>query len=197
VESSAPCLRGVVRVTRAALTAVEADALRGYAAGEEACGYLRGPAGDARCDEPVRLVNTASKLHALDPVVYFRTAREFFSFNEKRFADAVESSAREGRPVKVLYHSHLDAGAYFSATDAAVLSMGEPPAVEGGPATLGPGPAWPLAFLVTSVMAGAVAGHGLFLWDAAAGAFVAGTLVVDDGGLTRRDAALPPPKPPG
>ena len=179
MDAEAPWIRDGVRVTRAALAAVEADALRGYAAGEEACGYLRGPAGDARCDEAVRLVNTANKLHALDPVTYFRTAREFFSFNEKRFSDAVEVSARDGRPVKVLYHAHLDAGAYFSPTDAAVLSMGEPPAVEGGPFTLGPGPAWPLAFLVTSVVGGVIAGHGLFLWDTGAGAFVGGELVVD------------------
>ena len=45
-----------------------------------------------------------------------------------------------GDPVKVLYHSHLDAGAYFSPTDAAVMSMGEPPAHEGGADRDGPGP---------------------------------------------------------
>jgi proteasome lid subunit RPN8/RPN11 len=179
VVSDYPWTLGGVRITRAALAAVEADALRGYAADEEACGYLRGPAGDARCDEHVRLANTANKLHAIDPERYFRTARTFFSFNEKKFADAVEASAREGRPVKVLYHSHLDAGAYFSPTDAAVMSMGEPPAVEGGPVTMGPGPAWPLAFLVTSVRAGAIAEHGLFVWDAGAGAFVGAELVVE------------------
>jgi proteasome lid subunit RPN8/RPN11 len=161
------------------MAAVEADALRGYAAGEEACGYLRGPAGDARCDEQVRLVNTADRLHALDPERYFRTARTFFSFNEKKFADAVDASLAGGRPVKVLYHSHLDAGAYFSSTDAAVLSMGEPPEVEGGPATLGPGPAWPLAFLVTSVCAGAIAEHALFVWDGAG--FVRAELVIEEG----------------
>ncbi len=172
-----PWIHGV-RIARSALAAVEADALRGYSADEEACGYLRGPAGDARCDEAVRLVNTANKLHAVDPERYFRTARTFFSFNEKKFSDAVDASAREGRPVKVLYHSHLDAGAYFSPTDAAVLSMGEPPAVEGGPVTLGPGPAWPLSFLVTSIRAGAVAGHGLFVWDGRA--FVPGDLVVEE-----------------
>ncbi len=177
--SAPPWTLGAVRVTRGALAAVEADALRGYAADEEACGYLRGPAGDARCDEHVRMQNTANKLHAIDPERYFRTARMFFSFNEKKFADAVEASGREGRPVKVLYHSHLDAGAYFSPTDAAVMSMGEPPAVEGGPVVMGPGPAWPLAFLVTSVRAGAIAEHGCFVWDGAARAFVPVELVID------------------
>jgi proteasome lid subunit RPN8/RPN11 len=178
--SAHPWTRGGVRVTRSVLAAVEADALLGYAADEEACGYLRGPAGDGRCDEHVRMANTANKLHALDPARYFRTARSFFSFNEKRFADAIDASAREGRPVKVLYHSHLDAGAYFSPTDAAVMSMGEPPAVEGGPVIMGPGPAWPLAFLVVSVRAGAIAEHGLFVWNDASRSFVAADLTVGD-----------------
>ncbi len=169
-----------MRFTRAALAAVEQDALAGYARDEEACGYLRGPAGDARCDEHQRMVNVANKLHALDPETYFRTGRMYFAFNEKKFADAVDASAREGRPVKVLYHSHLDAGAYFSPTDAAVMSMGEPPAVEGGPIVMGPGPAWPLAFLVTSVRAGKVDEHRLFLWDEAARAFVASDFSVEE-----------------
>ena len=84
--------------------------------------------------------------------------------------------------MKVLYHSHLDAGAYFSPTDAAVMSMGEPPAVEGGAVTMGPGPAWPLAFLVTSVRAGVIAGHGLFVWDADQRAFVEAPFTVVDPG---------------
>ncbi|APR81364.1 Sulfur carrier protein adenylyltransferase ThiF [Minicystis rosea] len=175
-----PWTAGGVRITRAALAAVEADAIAGYAKDEEACGYLRGPAGDTLCDEHVRMVNVANKLHALDPVTYFRTARMYFAFNEKKFADAVDASARDGRPVKILYHSHLDAGAYFSPTDAAVMSMGEPPADEGGAITMGPGPAWPLAFLVTSVREGKVDEHRVFLWDAAARAFVASPFDVVD-----------------
>ena len=167
-----------VRITRAALSAVEEDAIRGYALDEEACGYLKGPAGDARCDEHVRMINVANKLHAIDPETYFRTARMYFAFNEKKFDDAVKQGVIDGRPVKVLYHSHLDAGAYFSPTDAAVMSMGEPPAVEGGPYSLGPGPAWPLAFLVTSVRDGKVDAHGMFVWDGAA--FAATPLIVEE-----------------
>ena len=167
-----PWVEGRLRITRAALVLVEQDALRGYANDEEACGYLRGPASDAlRCDEHIAMTNLATKLHALDPVTYFRSARTFFSFNEKRFDDAVGQSGRDGCPIKVLYHSHLDAGAYFSPTDAAVMSMGEPPTSEGGPVRLGPGPAWPLAFLVTSVRRGVVDEHRLFIWDNVANAF--------------------------
>ena len=175
----APWIRGALAIQRAVLEAVEEDARAAYAKDEEACGYLRGPIADAAlCDEHVRMVNTANKLHALDPERYFRTARTFFSFNEKRFDDAVAASRHEGRPVKVLYHSHLDAGAYFSPTDAAVMSMGEPPEHEGAPATMGPGPAWPLAFLVTSVRQGVVEEHKLFVWDPAARAFVASSFTV-------------------
>jgi [CysO sulfur-carrier protein]-S-L-cysteine hydrolase len=170
-----PWTRGDLTITRAALDVVEKDALRGYAADEEACGYLRGPAegeGALVCDEAVTMTNVANKLHAIDPERYFRTARTFFSFNEKKFDDAIRASASAGRPVKVLYHSHLDAGAYFSPTDAAVMSMGEPPAHEGGAITMGPGPAWPLAFLVTSVRSGKIDAHKLFVWDGEARAFV-------------------------
>ncbi|MFO0553926.1 MAG: Mov34/MPN/PAD-1 family protein [Polyangiaceae bacterium] len=165
-----PWCIGGLRLTRAVLDALERDAITRYATPEEACGYLVGPADDPLlCDELVALPNLANKLHALDPETYFRDGRTFFAFHEKRFDDAVRAGKALGRPVKVLYHSHLDAGAYFSVTDSAVLSQGEPPSVEGGPARLGVGPAWPLAFLVTSVrgLTGApvVDDHKVFVWE--------------------------------
>ena len=181
VKGEHPWTRGGLRIARAVLSAVEADALRGYAADEEACGYLTGPAGDGLlCDGHVRMENVASKLHALDPERYFRTARTYFEFNGVKFQRAIDAASSEGRPVKVLYHSHLDAGAYFSPTDAAAMSMGKVPEVEGGPIEMGDGPPWPLAFLVTSVRGGAVDAHGLFIWDAASRSFVPSTFTVID-----------------
>lgn len=172
--------RGGIRIAKSVLLAVERDAIAVYGRDEEACGYLSGPAGDPLlCDEHVAMVNVANKLHAMDPETYFRTARQFFAFNEKKFDDAVRSGAAGGRPVKVLYHSHLDAGAYFSPTDKAVMSLGEPPAKEGAPAAMGPGPAWNLAYLVTSVVAGEIAEHGLFVWDTEARDFVAARFDVE------------------
>lgn len=178
---------GGLRITRAALEAVEDEALRGYAKDEEVCGYLRGPAGDPLLvDEGVRMENVAAKLHALDPERYFRSARTYFEFNGVKFQRAVDASSVEGRPVKVLYHSHLDAGAYFSPTDAAAMSMGKVPEVEGGPIEMGEGPQWPLAFLVTSVRvregsnAPAIDEHGLFVWDGASRSFVRSTFTIVD-----------------
>jgi proteasome lid subunit RPN8/RPN11 len=163
-----PWTEGGLRITRATLERVEADARRGHAADEEACGYLLGPAGDGLlCDEAVAMENLANKLHARDPEVYFRTGRTYFEFNVRRFDSAVRSAAEAGRPVKVLYHSHLDTGAYFSPTDRAAMSMGKVPETEGGAIELGPGPAWPLAFLVTSVGADGVRAHALFAWTGA------------------------------
>lgn len=177
-----PWTAGNLSITRSALDIVEKDALRGYAADEEACGYLRGPADSPLlCDESVVMTNVANKLHAMDPETYFRTARTFFSFNEKKFDDAVRNSAAQGKPVKILYHSHLDAGAYFSPTDAAVMSMGQPPETEGGAIAMGPGPAWPLAFLVTSVSDHKIAEHRLFVWDQDVKQFVTSNFTVIDG----------------
>jgi proteasome lid subunit RPN8/RPN11 len=180
VVDETPWIRGGVRFTRDAMSDVEEEVLEAYNRDEEACGYLTGPAGNTLCDFVQPMENVANKLHARDPETYFRTGRTFFAFNEKRFSDRVEHAAKARRPVKVLYHSHIDAGAYFSPTDAAVMSMGEPPAFEGGPIVMGPGPAWPLAFLVTSVTEDGVAGHGLFVWDDASRSFVAAPFTIED-----------------
>ncbi len=163
--ATSPWVAGDLILTPAALKAVEADVLRGYRERSEACGYLCGPAEQPLlCDQTVVMENLANKLHKLDPEQYFRTADTFFAFNEKRFDNAVRAGLEQARPVKVLYHSHLDVGAYFSPTDKAVMSMGNPPASEGGDGQLGPGPAWPLAFLVASVRDSAVDDFKLFVW---------------------------------
>jgi [CysO sulfur-carrier protein]-S-L-cysteine hydrolase len=174
-------VKGGLLFTRAALAEVDEDALRSYARDEEACGYVRGPARDPlRCDEAVALENLANKLHKRDPARYFRTGRAYFEFNTFKFEKAVDAALHEGRPVKVLYHSHLDAGAYFSPTDRAAMSMGIVPEVEGGPITMGPGPAYPLAFLVVSVSNGAVKERGLFVWDEDARDFVPSSFTAID-----------------
>ncbi len=73
---------------------------------------------------------------------------------------AVKAGEDGARPVKVLFHSHLDVGAYFSETDAAAATMG------------GDHPTYDLFYLVTSVRSGEVDDHKLFAWDNEAKKFV-------------------------
>ncbi len=149
---------GNLTLARTAFAEVASAAIAGYAIDSEACGLLAGPSDAPELlDEAIPLENLANKLHALDPESYPRTARMSFEVDARKFARTIETRAATPRPVKVLWHSHLDVGAYFSDTDVAAMSMG------------GRGPAYDLAYLVVDVTAEGVRGQKLFVW--ADGAF--------------------------
>ena len=143
------------RITRAVIDRVSEHARTSYGNDEEACGYLTGPRDmEQFCDDGVPLANLANRYHALDPETYPRTGRTYFLIDPLKFAKAMTASDASGRPVRILYHSHLDVGAYFSETDAAAATMGgDKPSYEG------------LRYLVTSVRQGVVDDHKLFAWD--------------------------------
>lgn len=158
---------GVI-VTKSIVERVFEEARAAYTRDEESCGLLRGPAAEAlRADEVVPMENRANKLHALDPETYPRTGRMYFDIDPMKFARAVREGEGNGRPVKVLYHSHLDVGAYFSETDASAATAG------------GEAPTYELAYLVTSVRKGEVDDHKLFVWDPGSRSFVEAPLVVE------------------
>jgi proteasome lid subunit RPN8/RPN11 len=155
-------VRGGLRIPRAVLAEIERAAREAYGRDEEACGYLQGPGDDPLLvDTAVELENLANKYHAVDPEGHPRTGREYFKINALKFERAVAEGASSGRPVKVFFHSHLDCGAYFSAEDAASMTMGGSGA-----------PAHPLCYLVTAVDQGRVTAHKLFIWDDETRAFV-------------------------
>ncbi len=158
-----------LRIRRAALDALIEEANAAYARDEEACGYLTGPSDDELlADEAVILVNLANRYHAMDPEAYPRTGRDFFIVDPLKFKRAVETGEASGRPVKVLWHSHPDVGAYFSETDAAMATMG------------GDSPTYDLFYLVTSVKKDGVDDHKLFAWDPESKGFVeTGYVIVD------------------
>jgi proteasome lid subunit RPN8/RPN11 len=109
----------------------------------------------------VPLVNLANRYHAASPEEYPRTGRTYFLIDPMKFEKAVTAGKTNGRPVRVLFHSHLDVGAYFSETDAAAATMG------------GDAPSYDaLHYLVTSVRSGVVDDHKLFAWDPARKSFV-------------------------
>jgi len=169
-----PWIKGGVRIPKDILAKVDDEARAAFGRDEESCGFLVGPSADAEgagesallVDTIVPMENRANKLHRLDPETYPRTGRMYFDIDPLKFERAVREGAANGRPVKVLYHSHLDVGAYFSDTDAQAATAG------------GSEPTYDLAYLVTSVRAGRVDERKLFVWDAATKRFVEAELTV-------------------
>jgi proteasome lid subunit RPN8/RPN11 len=160
--TNAPWTEGGLKIPSHVLAEIERAGIAAYARNEEACGYLSGPAADALLvDHAVELENLANKYHQVDPEGHPRTGREYFKINALKFERAIAEGEQTQRPVKVFFHSHLDCGAYFSAEDAASMTMGNTG-----------GPSFALAYLVTAVDRGQVTAHRLFIWDAATSSFV-------------------------
>ena len=161
---SRPWIAGGLRMPRAVLDEIEAHAREGYPS--ESCGFVSGPASDpGLADVATREVNDADKYHRLDPETFPRTSREYFKINELRAARAFDAGEASGQPIKVIYHSHCDAGAYFSAEDAATFA-------QAGQLM------WPCAFLVVSVVDGAIAEHALWVHVPGTDGFEAGALEI-------------------
>jgi proteasome lid subunit RPN8/RPN11 len=159
-----PWVAGDLVIERAVLDRVHAHARECYPS--ESCGFLSGPAGEpSLVDADTREDNEADKYHALDPATFPRTSRTYFKINELRAARAFERGEREGRPIKAIYHSHCDAGAYFSAEDAATFaSAGQL--------------MWPCAFVVVSVTASGIADTKLWVHVPGTDGFRESTLTV-------------------
>ena len=169
-SEAAAWTRGGVRIQRAVLQEVERAGRAAYGRDEEACGFLSGPAADPLlCDRAVELENLANKYHRVDPEGHPRTGREYFKINALAFERAIESGEKDRRPVKVFFHSHLDCGAYFSAEDAASMTMGG-----------GEEPTHQLCYLVTAVDKGEVTAHRLFIWDFATRSFVEAPFLLEE-----------------
>ncbi len=144
-----PWIEGDLEIARAVLADIEAHALACYPS--ECCGLATGPANEPRLvDASQREENEADKYHKLDPETFPRTSRTYFKINDLRAGKAVDAGDQRGQPVKVIYHSHCDAGAYFSAEDAATFAS------EGQLM-------WPCAFIVVSVQDGRIAERKLWV----------------------------------
>jgi [CysO sulfur-carrier protein]-S-L-cysteine hydrolase len=135
------------------LVRVQAQAVVEYPA--ECCGVLlaRGAPGSDRLLMPCR--NIQNELHAKDPVRHPRDARTAY-FIDPRDLLTIGRREGEGYRVATIYHSHIDTGAYFSATDRQnALINGEP--------------AYPDAvYVVVSVVERRVVDAAAFVWDPSA-----------------------------
>jgi proteasome lid subunit RPN8/RPN11 len=137
-------------LSREELERVRAQAETEYPA--ECCGavLVRAGAPGERLLVPCR--NAQDELHAKDPARHPRDARTAYHVHP---GDLLKLSRLEsdGYRLRAIYHSHVDAGAYFSDTDKAnALLHGEP--------------AYPEAtYVVVSVVSGKAAAAAAFAWD--------------------------------
>jgi adenylyltransferase/sulfurtransferase len=130
-------------IQRAVLDEIYAHAREGYP--EEICGFI------IENNEARRCENRQNALHVEDPKAFPRDARTAYNLGPKDLF-FLDRSLRGPRPVRVIYHSHIDVGAYFSDEDArAAAPDGEL--------------LYPVDYLVVDVRADGVHGAKLFRFE--------------------------------
>jgi len=135
-------------------TTIEEHAVADYP--HEACGVILATGSERRL---LRCRNIQNELHARDPERHPRDARTAYYLDPRDLLRIAELE-RQGFDVAVIYHSHVDAGAYFSPTDRRQAL------VEGEPTYPG------AVYVVASVMEGRLAAIAGFRWSAEARDFV-------------------------
>ena len=134
------------------LTPVERDAIRAQAVEEypfESCGVILARGNERRL---LRCRNAQNELHARDPGRHPRDARTAYYIDPKDLL-RIGDLEREGFGIAVIYHSHVDAGAYFSDTDRRQALVDGAPAYPGA------------VYVVTSVVGGVADAVAAFRWD--------------------------------
>lgn len=147
-------------VTGAELDAICRQAIEEYP--HESCGVVVARGEERRL---VRCRNVQNELHAKDPVGHPRDARTAYYIDP---ADVLRLCRMEsaGYAIRVIYHSHVEAGAYFSETDRSrALFDGQP---------IYPDATYLVASVTRQPHAGAPAvdAAAAFRWDAARRDFV-------------------------
>jgi proteasome lid subunit RPN8/RPN11 len=144
-------------LTPAELAAIDAQARAEYPA--ECCGVIlvRGSSREER--RLLRCRNIQDELHARDPGRFPRTARTAYYIAHEDLLEIGRLEA-QGFDVRVIYHSHVDADAYFSETDRRNAMVDGSPAYPGA------------TYVVVSVCGGTVVDVRAHRWSAAQGAFV-------------------------
>ena len=150
-----------VIISRAAMDAITAQAEREFP--YECCGFIIGDDGSF---EVRPITNIQDRMHAQDAAAYPRDARTAFLMEPKEHLAVLEEIDRRKLKLKIVYHSHPDHEAYFSATDRAQACSFDPGE-----------PDYPdTAYVVMSVKGGKFARAAAFIWDASRKEFVETTL---------------------
>lgn len=144
-------------ITRASFDAIVAQAEREFP--YECCGFIIGGGGIEEV-RPIR--NIQNQKHAENPARHPRDARTAFLMEPKEHLAVLNEIDARALALRIVYHSHPDHDAYFSATDRIQACTFDPDE-----------PDYPdTAYVVLSVRTGKFARAAAFVWDAARKEFV-------------------------
>ena len=140
-----------MRLSQRELGDILAHAEEGYP--DEVCGIVIGRADDPETNVIRRCVNIANRYHQEDPVRFPRDAKTAYVMDPRDLFSIQREADSQGLDFVLLYHSHTDHEAYFSATDRELaLLAGEP--------------LWPHArYMVVSVKNQKASYYKVFMWD--------------------------------
>ncbi|MFZ5468383.1 MAG: Mov34/MPN/PAD-1 family protein [Myxococcota bacterium] len=97
--------------------------------------------------------NAYDRYHAKDPDRFPRTARTAYLFDPKEQLHAYAEAEARGETICCIYHSHCDAGAYFSAEDKVMAAPDGEPILPG------------VGYLVVAIDQGRPTAAKLFWWE--------------------------------
>ena len=140
-------------MTPAEVAAIKQQAVAEYP--NECCGVILTRGAERRI---VACRNVQDQMHARDPITFPRTARNAY-YMDPIDALRLNRLVDEGFEFAVIYHSHPNAGAYFSETDRAQALIRGEPAYPGA------------AYVVASVIGREVKSLAAFRFSHASGAF--------------------------
>lgn len=132
---------------------------------EECCGLLTGRS-PGSFEAVHRCRNEMTRLHRRDPVAYPRGGREAFHMSERDYLRVLREAEVAGVRVTGVYHSHVDAGAYFSELDQEFALQDLFPFPE-------------VHHLVVSIIDGVVKDVAAFRWVSEVGRFEGRTLAAE------------------
>ncbi len=151
-----------VLLSREELAAIRKHGESGYPA--ESCGViLVRPVGERRL---YACHNIQDELHRRDPQRYPRDSSQAYCMSREDMEE-IERGLSDGYALDVIYHSHVDVGAYFSETDRRHAAPAGEPTYPGA------------AYVVVAVEAGEAGDVKAFRWDGATCDFAEVPLVVD------------------
>jgi proteasome lid subunit RPN8/RPN11 len=151
-----------VSIKRDSFDAIKAQAEREYP--YECCGFV---IGGATVEEVRPIPNIQNEKHTADPAAHPRDARTAYLMEPRAQLAALNEIDRRGLALRIVYHSHPDHDAYFSAIDRRQACAFDPEH-----------PDYPnTAYVVLSIKGGRFSRAAAFVWDDAKLDFVDAELV--------------------